>query len=206
MQRAPLVALVLGLVAVGCDQPPAKEVAAAEAALAAAEQEGATQYASDRLAAAREALADAQRRVAAKDYRGGLSAANEAAEKARAAAKTAEAAKRLAQSDAELARDEARIALEEIPTLKSEATGAHVPDEAFAEVETQLSAVQALLTSVDERIAARDFLSAQKAGEEARAQARLLPESYRQARTAWEEAHPKRGKGRAKAANRSTKR
>jgi hypothetical protein len=196
--------LLAALVAVACDQPPTKEIAAAEAAIAAAEKQGAAVYCAERFAAAQTVLAEAQSRIQQRDYHGALSAANEAAEKARSAAKTAETAKKLARSAAELARDEARIVLDELTTLKTEAADARVPEEAFAGVEAELAAEQALIASVDEALAKQDFRGAQALGEEARAKAQALPDKYRQARSDWDAAHPKKPK--AKAAKPSRKR
>ncbi len=191
MRRLSPVVLVAALICCACDQPPTKEIAAAEAALVSAEQQGAGEYAPERLAAARAALTEAQRRVQAQDYRGGLSAANEAAEKGRAAAKSAEAAKHLVQSAAESARDETRIMLEELPAVKDEAAQAHIPAEAFTETDAETAAVEALLTSADQAIAKQDFLAARSKSEDARSKAQVLPDKYRQARSDWETAHPK---------------
>jgi hypothetical protein len=198
MHRLSPVVLVAALVLCACDQPPTKEIAAAEAALASAEKDGAGEYAPERLAAARSALQEAERRVQAQDYRGGLSAANEAAEKARAATKSAEAAKQLVQSAAESARDETRIMLEELPALKDEAAQAHVPAEAFAALDGELAAIEALLVSADQALAKQDFLAARSQSEDARSKAQVLPDKYRQARSDWETAHPKKPKGKAK--------
>jgi hypothetical protein len=122
MRRLSPIVLIAGLILCACDQPPTKEIAAAEAALTAAEQQGAAQYAPERFDAARTALQEAQRRLQAQEYRAALSAANDAAEKARAAGKSADTAKQLTQSAAESARDEARILLDEVPPLKEAAT------------------------------------------------------------------------------------
>ena len=200
MHRLSLFVLAAGLIVCACDQPPTKEIAAAEAALAAAEEQGAAKYAPERLEAARVALQEAQRRVQAKDYRGALSAAGEAGEKARATGKSAEAAKQLAESAAESARDEARILLDEVPPLKDAATEAKVAPEAFTEPDAELAAVQALLASCDQALERKDFLAARTQAEEARGRARVLPERFSQARSDWEAAHPKKPKGRAKPA------
>jgi hypothetical protein len=184
-------------VLVACDQPPTQEIASAEAAVVAAEKADASTYAPERLQTARAALEQARQRVAARDYRGALSAANDASEKARAAAKSAEAAKRLAESAATLARSEAQIALDEIPPLREEAQKARIPDEAFATVEAEVVTAQALILRVDEALQRADFLGAQKEGEAAKATASALPDKFRQARADWEAAHPpKRVKGR----------
>jgi hypothetical protein len=198
MHRLSLFVPAAALIVCACDQPPTREIAAAETALVAAEQQGAAQYAPERLEAARAALLEAQRRVQAKDYRGALSAAGEAGEKARAAGKSAEAAKQLAESAAESARDEARILMDEVPPLKDAATEAKVTPEAFTEADAELAAVQALVASCDQALATKDFLAARSQAEEARAKAQALPDKYRQARADWEAAHPKKPKGKAK--------
>jgi hypothetical protein len=188
----------LTLTLAACDQPPTKEVAAAQAAVSAAEKTDAPLYASERLAAARQALAQSQQLMTERNYRGAISAANDAVDKARAAVKSAESAKKLAVQAAELARDEARIALDELPGLREEAKKARIPDEAFTAIEAEVAEVQTLLTSVGDLIEKQQLLEAQKAGETARSRAALLPEKLRQAQADWETAHPKRGKAKPK--------
>jgi hypothetical protein len=194
MHRLSPAVLIAALIVCACDQPPTKEIAAAQAALAVAEQQDAAKYAPERLDAARAALEDAQRKLQAQDYRGALSAANEATEKARAASKSADAAKQLTRSAAESARDEARILLDEMPPLKDAATEAKVAAEAFTELDAELAAVQALLVSSDQALAKNDFLSARNLAEDARSRVQVLPDKYRQARSDWETAHPKKPK------------
>jgi len=196
MHRLSPAVLIAALIVCACDQPPTKEIAAAEAALAAAEQQDAAKYAPERLDAARSTLQEAQRKLQAQDYRGALSAANEAAEKARAAGKSSDAAKELTRSAAESARDEARILLDELPPLKDAAAEAKVATEAFTDLDTELAAVQGRLASCDQALAKQDFLAARTLAEDARSRAQVLPDKYRQARSEWETAHPKKPKGR----------
>ncbi len=80
--RAPLIAALLSF---ACDQPPIKEIAAAEAELRKASAAAADVYVAERYAEADAALQDARRRVGEKDYRGALSSAMEAADRARLA-------------------------------------------------------------------------------------------------------------------------
>ena len=75
-----ILALMLPVALVACDQPPTKEIAAAEAQIEQARQAGAERFVPDRWRDAQAALATAHSKVQQKDYRGALSAANDAAE------------------------------------------------------------------------------------------------------------------------------
>src|SRR4029453_15536553 len=133
-----MIALVLPLALCACDQPPAKEIAAAEVQLAQAREAGAERFAPDRFRDAEAALGLARTRVQQKDYRGALSAANDAAEKGRTAVQAVTAARANAKGAAELAQKEIGIFLEEVEQVRQEALTAKVPDEAFAELEPPL--------------------------------------------------------------------
>ena len=61
MHRLSPAVLIAALIVCACDQPPTKEIAAAEAALAAAEQQDAAKYAPERLDAARSTLQEGAR-------------------------------------------------------------------------------------------------------------------------------------------------
>ncbi len=73
------------LLAVGCAKPPTQEMADADAALTAATEGGAAEYASDQLSMAQEIMADAMAKLESKDYKGAKTAAVEAKAKAEAA-------------------------------------------------------------------------------------------------------------------------
>jgi len=104
---------VLGLLG-ACQQPPTREIAAAEAQMEQARQAGADRYAPNQWREAQQALEQARTRIQTKDYRGALSSANEAADKARAAARASLPAKGVVRSSTEMTQAEIRSVLEEV--------------------------------------------------------------------------------------------
>jgi hypothetical protein len=176
----------------GCDQPPLKELAAAESALAKAREAGAEGYAVERLREAESALAEARRKAGDKDYRGALSSATEAAEKARGAAQAAAASKTLARSAAEVAVTETEALIEDALKVQEEALAAKpkVPEEAFADCAAKVEELRAGLENVGDLLAREELLAAQRAAEALKAQATPLPALFQDARAKWEEEHP----------------
>lgn len=192
--RHPLKQLVVLLVAaagLACEQPPAKEIAAAQAQIEDARKAGAERYASDRWREAQAALGAAEAKVREKDYRGALTSANEAAEKARAAVQAVESARKLAASAVEVIQAEITAALEEVGTLQQEAATAKVPDEAFQELMPRVDELREELQRIEETTQRGDVLEAQKAAAELKARAIELPTAFREARVKWEAANPK---------------
>jgi hypothetical protein len=188
-------AVVLPLLALSaCDQPPAKEIAAAEAQIEQARQAGAERFVPDRWREAQAAIATAKAKVQEKDYRAALSAANDAADKGRLAEQGVATAKAHAVRTAELKQREIGIFMEEIEQARQEALVAKVPDEAFVDVEPRISEVKEGLQRVTDTLAKGDVIEAQKAASELRAQAADLPAAFRDARAQWEEAHPPKGR------------
>jgi hypothetical protein len=188
--RRPLLLLAC-LALCSCEQPPSKEVAAAESQVELARQAGAEQYAPARLHEAEAAIQDAHRKVGEKDYRGALSSASDAADKARGAAKAAAAAKALTRGAAEMAQAEARIALDEAAKVKAEALKARVPEAAFEELEPRAHKVSQDLEAAAATLKRGDLLEAQKASVAIKAEAAALPAEYRGVVEAWQAAHPK---------------
>lgn len=184
-------AALLPLSLAACDQPPTKEISAAEAQIEQARQAGAERFVPDRWREAQTALATARAKVQEKDYRSALSAANDAAEKGRLAAQGVATAKAHAVRSAELAQREVGIFMEEIEQARQEAIVAKIPDEAFVEIEPRLAEVREGMQRVTDTLAKGDVLEAQKAAAELRAQATDLPAAFRDARAQWEETHPK---------------
>jgi hypothetical protein len=190
-----------------CEQPPNKEIAAAEKQLEEARRAGADQYAPARVQEADAAIRDAHRKVDEKDYRGALSSAMDAAEKARSAVKAAAAAKSLARGAAETAQAEARVMLDEAAQIRQEAAKSKVPDVAFEELEPRTRKVNEDLEAVSAILERGDLLEAQRAAAAVKTEAAALPAQYRTAVEAWQAAHPKgRGRAPAKPAARATAR
>jgi hypothetical protein len=181
-----LPALALGLLAVGCEQPPTKEIAGAEAALAQAREAGADTFAPEQFREAQAALADAQRKVQASDYRGALSSALDAAEKSRAASVAAGSARALARSNVELAESQAQIALDEVAEIRAQATKAKVPDKAFEELLPKVAEGQAAVEAVSKALASGDILTAQKLAVALKNSVTPLPGLFREARVQWD--------------------
>lgn len=187
------VVLLLG----ACDQPPVKEIAAAEAALGQAQKDDAALYAPDRLKEAQAAFAEAQRKVREEDYRGALSSATDATEKARNASQAAAATKTVARSAAEVAQTEVQAVLDEVAAIREEAAAAKIPDKAFEEVVPLVEQALGGLEAAKKNLEAGDLLGGQKAAGDLKVQVAPLPERFREARAKWEAEHPKgRGKKR----------
>ncbi len=188
--RGPLLWL-LAVVLAGCEQPPTRELTAAESALADAREAGADSYAPDLWDQANGALQAARQKVEQKDYRGALSAAIDAADKARAAAAAVPSAKLLLKGAAEVAQAEAQAALEEVAAVREEAAKAKVPEAAFEQVASLVGEVEAGLKSVTDHLAQDDLIAAQKAATELKAKAASLRADFRAALDRWIEEHPR---------------
>lgn len=180
--------LALSLLPIACEQPPTREIEAAQAQVDAARKEGAEQYAADRWRDAQASMQAARERVAAKDYRGALSAANAAADRARAAVQSIRAARTLARGRTETAQAEVRAVLEEVDTIRQEAATARIPDDAFTEMAPRVEEVKNDLQRVT-RTLQTDALKAQDEAAELKAKASDLPTAFRQAQAKWEAEH-----------------
>ena len=190
MLRPP--AFVLALVALcACNQAPLKEVAAAEAQLEQARRQGAEAYAPERWKEGQAALQTARNKVQERDYRGALSAATQATERARGAAQAAAAAKAMARGAVDVAQTETEAALDEVGVVREEAQKARLPEQAFAEVEPRVQEVRQGLKTVADLVEKDDLLAAEKASAELKKKAQALLEAFRKARAAWETAHPR---------------
>ena len=201
MRRALAIAAAAATAVLGaCDQPPDKEIAAAEEQVEQARAAGAGHYAPARLHEAEAAMQDAHQKVAEKDYRGALSAATDAADKARAAAKAAKAAQTLARGSAELAQAEARVMLDEAARIREEAVKANVPDAAFEDLEPRARKVNQDLETVAAILQRGELLEAQKAAAAVKTEAAALPAQYLNAVEAWRAANPKGRRAPAKPA------
>jgi hypothetical protein len=183
-----LVVAASALLPASCEQPPTRELDAAQAQVDAARKEGAEQYAADRWRDAQASMQTARDRVAAKDYRGALSAANAAADRARAAIQAIRAARTLARGRTETAQAEVRAVLEEVDTIRQEAAAARIPDEAFSQMAPRVEEVKNDLQRVTQTLQT-DALKAQTEAAELKAKAADLPTAFRQAQAKWEAEH-----------------
>lgn len=193
MRRASKLTLILllCLVSTACEQPPTKEIAAAEVALQQARADAADVFAPDRFGEAQAALADAQKRVQAKDYRGALSSALDAAEKSRLASQAATAAKSLARNAAELAEAEAQAALDEVAEIRAQAAKAKIPEKVFEPLLPQTTEAGSALDALVKALADGEILEAQKRAADLKARVAPLPNLFREAQEKWEAEHPK---------------
>jgi hypothetical protein len=185
-----------------CDQPPLKEVAAAERQVDAARKEGADRYAPERLREATAALDQARKQIEAREYRAALSSASDAAERARQAAQTVKAARVVARSRADLAALEARSALDAADTVYQESLAAKVAEQAFTSLREKTAALRASLEEVAAHLQREELLEAADRAASVKLEATALPDLYRAARATWEAEHPRGGRPRARAPRR----
>ena len=183
--------VVLCLVAAACEQPPTKEIGAAEAALEQARREGADLFAPDRFGDAQAALADAQKKLEARDYRGALSSATDAAEKSRSASQVAASARQIAREEANMAEASAQAALDEVASIRAQAAKAKIPDKAFGALLQQAADASTGLDSVARALAEGKILEAKALATEIKVNVTPLPRLFREAQAKWEAAHPK---------------
>ncbi|HET7291951.1 MAG TPA: hypothetical protein VFM88_05980, partial [Vicinamibacteria bacterium] len=156
-----------------------------------ARKAGAEAYAPDLWEQASGALQSARQKVEQKDYRGALSSAIDAADKARAAAAAVPSAKVLLKGAAEVAQAEAQAALDEVAAIRDEARKARVPEAAFEALASPVGEVETGLKAVTDLLAQEDLIAAQKAGAELKAKAASLRSDFRAALDKWFEEHPK---------------
>jgi hypothetical protein len=195
MKPSTLVRRILPLAAClllsACDQPPAREIAAAEAALAQARKDQADAYAPEQWKAAEAALGQARQKVDAKDYRGALSSAMDAGEKARSASAAVASAKLLVKGAAQMAQAEVQAALDEVATVREEAAKSKVPAEAFAVLDARAQEATDAVAGLTSHIEKDELLEAQKAGADLKARFGSLGADFRAALDTWLEEHPK---------------
>jgi len=189
VRRLCLLVLCAGLLA--CEEPPTREIENAESQVETARKAGAERYAPERLRESTQALEAARQQIQKKDYKGARSSAKSATAAARAAVQGAGVARGLAKGTAETARTEVHVALDEADAVMQEALAAKVPETAFAELKPRLESVKQDLDRLDKVIAEGDPLEAREAATALKAQVADLPDAFRDARSQWEEEHPK---------------
>lgn len=188
--------MIAALAAAACTQPPVKEIAAAEQQVERARTIGAERYAPERWKQAQAALELARQRLEGRDYRGALSAANDAAESARGAIEAAGPAKSAARNAAEMAVGEVRTMLERATAERTTAVKAGVPRGSLAAMDTRAQRVTELLAHAVKQLGADNLTYVEPLLAELRTEVTPLPDLYRNARTQWEAKHP-RGRGAA---------
>jgi len=187
--------LIAALAAGACTQPPVKEIAAAEQQVERARAVGGERYAPERWKQAQAALALARQRLEGRDYRGALSAANDAAENARGAIEATGPAQSAARNAAEIAIGEVRTMLERATTERALAVKAGVPRSALAPLDARGERAAQQLAGAVTQLGVDNLAYVEPILAELRTEVTPLPDLYRDARTQWE---AKRPKGRAR--------
>lgn len=197
------VVLIAALAAAACDQPPVKEIAAAEQQVERARAVGAERHAPERWKQAQTALTLARQRLEGRDFRGALSAANDAAESARVAIENTGPAKSAARNAAEIAIGEVRTMLDRATAERTAALKAGVPRGSLAALDARGQQVAQRLAGAVQQLGLDilDFVEPLLA--ELRTEVTPLPDLYRDARTQWEAKQPRRGRGAGRPAQRN---
>jgi len=154
--------LVAALLAIGCGDPPNREINQAQGAIDAARAAGADQYATTEYTAAVDALKSAQDAVGQRDYRLALDRAIESRERAQIAAR--DGANSKAQVRGEVERMMAEIAtLVARANVRLDAAGkARVSARMLREPTEAVAAINAEMQKAGEAIRAGDYLSARR--------------------------------------------
>jgi hypothetical protein len=181
--RARAAVFAASLFALACDQPPLKEIEAAEQQVARAAQAGAREYAPDRYREAEAALATARQKMEERDYRSALSAANDAADRARTAMALLEPARREARRSLELALAEIRSALDRAAGERAAAVKAGVTRARLADLDARVEKARAATADAESRLAGEDPLRLKAAVDALRTDVGALPDLYRALRT-----------------------
>lgn len=188
MRRAVLLA---ALALVACDQPPVKEIAAAEQQVEQARAAQADRYAPERWKQAEAALETAHTRLRERNYRAALSAANDAQDSARAAVEATGPAKAAVRKDADIAIVEIRTMLDRATAERTEFLKAGVPRATLAPIDAVgQRAAQKLSEAIKVvSIGNPDYAAALLA--DLRTEVTALPGLYRDAREKWEAKRPR---------------
>jgi hypothetical protein len=188
------VVLIAALAAAACDQPPVKEIAAAEQQVERAGAVGAARYAPERMSQAETALALARQRLKGRDYRGALSAANDAAESARVAIEQTGPAKAAARNAADLASVEVRTVLDRAIAERAAAVKAGVPQASLAALDARGQRVAQQLAGAVQQLGLGNVEFVEPLLAELRTEVTPLPDLYRDARAQWEAKHRRQGR------------
>jgi hypothetical protein len=160
--------LILGAaLAVGCGDPPEREIQQAQSAIDSAREAGADTYAHDEFAAAQAALKNANDAVTQRDYRLALNNALDARERALNAAKEATDRKAAARADAERALTTAASALTEARMRVKAAETLRASPRALAEARRAVAAVDQSLQKARAAETHGDYIAANDAAKAA---------------------------------------
>lgn len=187
--------LVVAVFAAGCDQPPAKEIAAAAQQVERARAAGAERYAPERWKQGETALALANQRLEARDYRGALSAAHDAAENARLAIEATGPAKSAARNGAQIALAEVRTMLDRATDARLTALKAGVPKGSLASLDARGQRAAQQLAGAVQQLDVDNLQYVEPLMADLRTEVTPLPDLYRDARAQWEAKHARRGRG-----------
>ncbi len=183
--------LLAALAAAACDQPPVKEIAAAEQQVALARTAQADRYAPERYTQAEAALETAHTRLRERNYRAALSAANDAQDSARAAVEATGPAKAAVRKDADIAIVEIRTMLDRATAERTEALKAGVPRATLAPLDALGQRSAQKLSEAIKLVNIGNSAFAAGVLADLRTEVTPLPDLFRDTRTTWEAKHPK---------------
>ena len=186
------VVLIAALAAAACDQPPVKELAAAEQQVERARAAGSERYAPERWKQAQAALVLARQRLDGRDYQGALSAASDAAESARLAIEGIGPAKAAVRKAGDDAVGEVRILLDRATAERTAALKAGVPARSLLDLNARAQRAAEELAVAVRQLGAGNLDDVEAVLTTLRTEVTPLPDLYRDARTRWEARHPRR--------------
>jgi hypothetical protein len=195
-ERAAPAALVLFIctLAVGCGEPPSKEMHQAQGAIDAARAAGADVYAAEEYKAATEALQHAEEAVGQRDYRLALNYALDSRERAQNAAREAATARAQARSTAERMLAEVTAALAAAGSRLDEAHERRVPAKLLGPPQETIAAVQRAVQEAGTALGREDYLGAERALRDQAPKARTATAQIDEILTAHPARTPRRGR------------
>lgn len=180
-----LLPLLVAAALAACEQPPHRELEAAANAVEKARKGDAALYAPERMREAETALTEALRRVGTRDYRGALSAANDATEKARTATSQAAAARDAARKELGEVQDATRASLADAERAIAEAVDVKMPPAALESFRREVAQIGEAAARVEGQAGA-NLAEALREAKVLRERASVLAPSIRGDRGAWE--------------------
>lgn len=161
------VMLTLGVIGggAGCSRPPTEELMQAEAALQAAQAEGAEDYAPNDFKAAAEALADAKSKTESRDYDAARTSAVEAKQKADIAKASVGPERMKMRGEIETTLV---IVTDEWSVLMDDARKKRLDPQARGTMDAAVIAFDSLATDIRENVEEEDYIGAMKSLKEAR--------------------------------------